>query len=277
MFAQIADGSVSRWGSGTPGAFAGVPARGELRSGYGNSSARKGSASGAASGFLWTLCVFLHFFTHFVNEACLPSTSGPAQCAAPSRGAQSGSTSSTPRLPVRPLGCTGDEPAGGRSQEMDSKSLLPPGVSHPLEASGGPSEVPSTPPVPCPSGHWQPWCPHPCASRSPVQCHPCVKPCTVPSWCHAELTLSPTCSLHSSSHTALGLCHHARCASPARPPRHTPSRQCDTLALQCHLRVTSRPCTHTAEPCAAPPALPPRPGSVTPCQPRSVPPQCATA
>lgn len=150
MFAQIADGSVSRWGSGTPGAFAGVPARGELRSGYGNSSARKGSASGAASpGFLWTLCVFLHFFTHFVNEACLPSTSGPAQCAAPSRGAQSGSTSSTPRLPVRPLGCTGDEPAGGRSQEMDSKSLLPPGVSHPLEASGGPSEVPS-------AAFWQP-------------------------------------------------------------------------------------------------------------------------
>lgn len=144
----------------------------------------------------------------------------------------------------------------------------------PLQHFGSPA-APSeqTPPVPCPSGHWQPWRPHPCASRSPVQCHPCVKPCAVPSWCHAELTLSPTCSLYS----ALGLCHHARCASPARPPRHTPSRQCDTLALQCHLCVTSGPCTHTAEPCAAPPALPPRPGSVTPCQPRSVPSQCATA
>lgn len=176
MFAQIADGSVSRWESGTPGAFAGVPARGELRSGYGNSSARKGAASGAASpGFLWTWCVFLHFFTHFMNEACLPSTSGPAQCTAPSRSAQSGSTSSTPRLPVCPPGCTGDELAGGRSQETDSKSLLPPGVSHPLEASGGPSEVSS-------AAFWQP--------SSSVRAHIA---CPLPQQTLAALAPSPMC------------------------------------------------------------------------------------
>lgn len=148
----------------------------------------------------------------------------------------------------------------------------------PLQHFGSPAALSEhTSPVPCPSRRWQPWRPHPCASRSPVQCHLCVKPCTVASWCHAELTLSPTCSLYSSSHTALGLCRHARCASLTRPPSHTPSRECDTRALQCHLCVTSGPCTHAAVPCTAPPAWPPQPGSVTPCRPRTVPPQCATA